>query len=101
MNKSIDGLAFLDNLPVNAVLGDIVKTAECGPLVVAAPPGSGKTLLVPPAVHDMLRPEERLVLVQPRRFAARAIARQLATLRRCRLGMYVGSWGSYVLSNYQ
>ena len=62
MNKSIDGLAFLDNLPVNAVLGDIVKTAECGPLVVAAPPGSGKTLLVPPAVHDMLRPGERLVL---------------------------------------
>ena len=90
MNKSTDGLAFLDNLPVNAVLGDIVKAAECSPLVVAAPPGSGKTLLVPPAVHDMLRPGERLVLVQPRRFAARAIARQLATLRRCRLGGEVG-----------
>ena len=58
--------------------------------MVGAPPGSGKTLLVPAALHDTLRSEENLILVQPRRFAARAIARQIATIRGCPRGDEVG-----------
>ena len=86
MNKCTDVVAFLNTLPVASVLGDILKAAEKGPVVVGAPPGSGKTLLVPAALHDSLRSEENLILVQPRRFAARAIARQIATIRGCPLG---------------
>mgnify|MGYP001200135599 CR=1 FL=1 len=90
MNKCTDDVEFLNNLPVASVLHDILKAAESGPVVVGAPPGSGKTLLVPSAVHDGLKPGESLVLVQPRRFAARAIARQIARIRGCRLGDKVG-----------
>ena len=90
MNKCTDVVAFLNTLPVASVLGDILKAAEKGPVVVGAPPGSGKTLLVPAALHDSLRSEENLILVQPRRFAARAIARQIATIRGCPLGDEVG-----------
>ncbi len=90
MNKCTDVVEFLKNLPVASVLPDIVKAAESGPVVVGAPPGSGKTLLVPSAVHDVLSPGESLILVQPRRFAARATAGQIATIRGCRLGDDVG-----------
>ena len=90
MNKCTDVVEFLNNLPVALVLRDILKAAESGPVVVAAPPGSGKTLLVPRAVHDALGPGKSLVLVQPRRFAARAIAGQIARIRGCRLGDEVG-----------
>jgi len=90
MNKCTDVVDFLSNLPVASVLDDIVKAAEYAPVVVGAPPGSGKTLLVPAAIHDTLKSGENLILVQPRRFAARAIAGQIARIRRCRLGDEVG-----------
>ena len=90
MNKCTDVVDFLSDLPVASVLDDIVKAAEYGPVVVGAPPGSGKTLLVPAAIHDTLKSGENLILVQPRRFAARAIAGQIARIRRCRLGDEVG-----------
>ena len=90
MNKCTDVVAFLNNLPIASVLEEIVKAAECGPVVVGAPPGSGKTLLVPAAIHDALKTGESLVLVQPRRFAARAIAGHIARIRQCRLGDEVG-----------
>lgn len=47
--------------------------------VVTAPPGTGKTTLVPPLVADAL-PHGRVVVTQPRRIAARAAARRLASL---------------------
>ena len=90
MNKCTDVVTWLNNLPVASVLDEIVKAAECGPVIVGAPPGSGKTLLVPAAIHDALKTGESLVLVQPRRFAARAIAGQIARIRQCRLGDEVG-----------
>ena len=90
MNKCTDAVTWPNNLPVASVLEDIVKAAESGPVVVGAPPGSGKTLLVPAAIHETLQTGEKLVLVQPRRFAARAIAGQIARIRQCRLGDEVG-----------
>jgi ATP-dependent helicase HrpB len=59
--------------------------------VVQAPPGTGKTTLVPPvaanllalrAVADAGRAPLRVVVTQPRRVAARAAARRLASLDR-------------------
>ncbi|MDA7898943.1 ATP-dependent helicase HrpB [Pirellulales bacterium] len=90
MNKCTDVEAFPNNLPVTAVLQEVLAASQSGPVVVCAPPGSGKTLLVPAAIHDSLLGRGTVVLVQPRRFAARAIARQIATMRGCRLGEEVG-----------
>ena len=62
--------------------------------VVEAPPGTGKTTLVPPLVANLLagladRPG-RVVVTQPRRIAARSAARRLAALSGTRPGQLVG-----------
>jgi len=77
------------DLPVRAVLGDVVAASRGGAAVVVAPPGSGKTLLVPAALVDDLA-GAGVILVQPRRLAARAVAAQIARLRGSPLGDEVG-----------
>ncbi len=77
-------------LPVAGVLGEIVAASRSGAVVVTAPPGSGKTTLVPAAVLDDLAAPARIVLLQPRRLAARAVAHRIARLRRSPLGGEVG-----------
>jgi len=57
-------------------------------LVVVAPPGAGKTTLVPPALLDAF-PGSVLVL-EPRRIAARAAAQRVARVRGEALGATVG-----------
>ncbi|WP_298041359.1 ATP-dependent helicase HrpB, partial [uncultured Microbacterium sp.] len=57
-------------------------------VVVSAPPGTGKTTLVPPAVAS--RVSGRVIVTQPRRVAARAAARRLAELDGSRLGDRIG-----------
>ena len=71
-------------------------------LVLTAPPGTGKTTLVPPLLADVLtdvpastpqRTPGRVVVTQPRRIAARAAARRLADL----LGEEVGGTVGYAV----
>jgi len=81
---------LLFDLPVAGELPRIVAASRSGAVVVTAPPGSGKTMLVPAAVLDDLPTEQKLALIQPRRLAARAVARQIARLRGVRLGGEVG-----------
>jgi ATP-dependent helicase HrpB len=78
------------DLPVAAVLDRVVTAARTGAVVVTAPPGSGKTMLVPAALLDDLAPPARVVLLQPRRLAARAVAGQIARLRGGAVGAEVG-----------
>lgn len=81
---------FPTDLPVAEVLDAVVIAARSGAVVVTAPPGSGKTMLVPAAVLDDLPRGMKLVLMQPRRLAARAVAQQIARLRNVSLGGEVG-----------
>lgn len=78
-------------LPVAAVLPAIERALrERGVVIVHAPPGTGKTTLVPPlvtAVAARTGAPGRVVVTQPRRLAARAAARRLAQL----LGEEVGA----------
>ena len=80
----------LASLPVAEVLDAAVAASRGGAVVVTAPPGSGKTMLVPGAILDDLAPPARVVLLQPRRLAARAVAHQIAVLRGVPLGGEVG-----------
>ncbi|MEE6388889.1 ATP-dependent helicase HrpB [Microbacterium paraoxydans] len=59
-----------------------------GSVVVTAPPGTGKTTLVPPLLAS--RSTGRVIVTQPRRVAARAAARRLAYLDGSPLGFRVG-----------
>ena len=80
----------LNELPVASVLTSVVAASREGAVVVTAPPGSGKTMLVPAAVLDNLPSPQKVILIQPRRLAARAVARRIAHLRGCRVGEEVG-----------
>lgn len=74
-------------LPVDTRLPEIRATLEqrqC--LVVSAPPGSGKTTRIPPALAD----GGPVLVLQPRRVAARSLARRIAVEQGWRLGEEVG-----------
>jgi ATP-dependent helicase HrpB len=60
--------------------------------VLEAPPGAGKSTVVPLALLDepWLPPGQRIVMLQPRRIAARAVARRLAQLAGSEPGQLVG-----------
>src|SRR5262249_54338165 len=74
--------SILHPLPIDPKLPEIVETLRrARSLVLTAPPGSGKTTRVPPAIlrAGLLSPENpALVLLQPRRVAARAAASRIA-----------------------
>src|SRR6188472_4512679 len=77
----------LEPLPIDAYLPDIVAIARRSrAVVVTAAPGAGKTTRVPPMLAD----DGRLLLLQPRRVAARAIARRIAEERAWIVGREVG-----------
>src|SRR4051812_13629309 len=77
-------------LPVASVLSSAVAASRGGAVIVTAPPGSGKTMLVPAAVLDDLPSAQKAILIQPRRLAARAVSRRIALLRGCQVGDEVG-----------
>src|SRR3954469_22467502 len=67
----------LTALPIDALLPDIVASLRKNPsLVLEAPPGAGKTTRVPPALLDVV--EGEVVVLEPRRIAARAAARRVS-----------------------
>ncbi|MBP2414678.1 ATP-dependent helicase HrpB [Arthrobacter stackebrandtii] len=89
LNLLGQGLVFAQSLPgLSALLGTVVGAAA----VVQAPPGTGKTTLVPPLVANALNAgaARRIIVTQPRRVAVRSAARRLATLDGSALGSKVG-----------
>ncbi|HVK16645.1 MAG TPA: helicase-related protein, partial [Fimbriiglobus sp.] len=64
-----------DPLPIDAVLPELLaRLGEHGAAVLRAPTGAGKTTRVPPALAE----SGRVLLLEPRRVAARAAARRMA-----------------------
>ncbi len=89
-------------LPAAALIEEL-SLAEAAPfsrVVVEAPPGTGKTTVVPPMIAEHVSRFSgdaagaelpgRIIVTQPRRMAARAAARRLASLTGTRLGEVVG-----------
>ena len=87
-----DSRSILSNLPVCAVLPDIAYALAANRAVVLqAPPGSGKTTLVAPSLLDAPWLQgRRIILLEPRRLAARAAARYMARLLGEEVGQRVG-----------
>ena len=84
----------MTSLPIDSSLPQIVRSLRATrALVVAAPPGAGKTTRVPPAVleAELLHPKHpNLILLQPRRIAARAAAQRIADENGWEVGREVG-----------
>ncbi|WP_436958424.1 ATP-dependent helicase HrpB [Streptomyces sp. SudanB182_2057] len=83
----------LDALPVRSALPALTDALEGeGTAVLVAPPGTGKTTLVPLVLAGLVGdgPARRVVVAEPRRIAARAAARRMAWLLGERPGESVG-----------
>lgn len=79
-------------LPIWKIHDDILRTLRGGNrLVLVAPTGSGKTTQVPQMLLDAgIACEKMIVVLQPRRVAARTVATRVAWERESRLGAEVG-----------
>ncbi|NCA02595.1 MAG: ATP-dependent helicase HrpB [Sphingomonadaceae bacterium] len=78
-------------LPIHAVLPDLLAALNGGPnAVLVAPPGAGKTTAVAPALLDQPWCNGRVLLLSPRRLAARAAAERMAELLESPVGDLVG-----------
>jgi ATP-dependent helicase HrpB len=79
-------------LPIDAVLDDLRAALRAKPnAVLEAPPGAGKTTKVPPALLDEPWAKGgKILILEPRRIAARAAARRMAHLRGEAVGETVG-----------
>jgi ATP-dependent helicase HrpB len=73
-------MKFSTPLPIDDVLGDLAARLVSGPnAVLVAPPGAGKTTRVPLALLDESWARGgKLILLEPRRLAARAAAARMA-----------------------
>ena len=82
----------LPGLPIGSALPAIASALETSPrLIIEAPPGAGKSTLVPLALlaADWLA-DRKIVMLEPRRLAARAIATRIAQLAGERVGDRIG-----------
>jgi ATP-dependent helicase HrpB len=79
-------------LPIDPVLPELVAALRAAPaVVVEAPPGAGKTTRVPRALLDAgLAERGEVVVLEPRRLAARLAARRVAEELGERVGETVG-----------
>jgi hypothetical protein len=80
------------SLPIWQIHSDVIGTLRSGNrLVLVAPTGSGKTTQVPQMLLEAgLAGERKIVVLQPRRVAARTVAARVAWERGCPLGAEVG-----------
>jgi ATP-dependent helicase HrpB len=85
---------FMTPLPIDPVLPELIAAlAARRAAVLVAAPGAGKTTRVPPAIlaSKLLSPaHSKLLLLQPRRVAARAAAARIAEETGWELGRQVG-----------
>ena len=80
------------SLPIDDVIPEVIDAlSRHGSVVLSAPTGSGKTTRVPPALlRQAVTADRSVIVLEPRRIAARAAARRIAAEWPCRLGGCVG-----------
>ena len=80
-------------LPIHEIAGDLKKSAaqpEKSRILLTAPTGSGKSTEVPGMLADLPEIEGRIIVIEPRRMAARLLAGFVAKNRNTQLGQEVG-----------
>jgi ATP-dependent helicase HrpB len=85
-------MKFASALPIDAVLGDLTAAlARSNTAVLVAPPGAGKTTRVPLALLDEGWTQgKKIIVLEPRRIAARAAADRMAQTLGEKAGETVG-----------
>jgi ATP-dependent helicase HrpB len=85
------GALPLPQLPIHLILNELKSAIGKGSAVLSAPPGSGKTTIVPLALLDEpWLAGKKILILEPRRLAARAAAARMACLLGEKIGQTVG-----------
>ena len=82
----------MKNLPINEVLEDLRDSFRTdSTLVLQAPPGAGKSTVVPISfLNEPWLEDKIIIMLEPRRVAARMVAAQMAKLLGEEVGQSVG-----------
>jgi ATP-dependent helicase HrpB len=82
----------MNRLPVDSIITDILATLATGaPVIVQAPPGSGKSTRIPVALLDApWLGRQKILMLEPRRLAAANLAGWIASQRHEAVGATVG-----------
>ncbi|MEO0510766.1 MAG: ATP-dependent helicase HrpB [Verrucomicrobiota bacterium] len=82
---------FEAKLPIYEAADQLIEgLSENGRVVLSAPTGSGKSTQVPQILLDRAKVQGEVVVLQPRRLAARLLAKRVASERGVQLGDEVG-----------
>src|ERR1051326_6602557 len=83
---------FKIDLPVTGIITEVRSALSGGnTLIVNAPPGAGKSTLLPLALmEEAWLNEKKIIMLEPRRLAARSIAARMADLLEEEVGESVG-----------
>ncbi|MDE5872130.1 MAG: ATP-dependent helicase HrpB, partial [Muribaculaceae bacterium] len=77
-------------LPIAGIAGEVCASlVKLSRLVVTAPPGAGKSTLLPLELLENI-PEGKIIMLEPRRIAARQVAERMAAMIGEEVGMTVG-----------
>ena len=77
-------------LPVSEIADEVNASLDRHPrLVVTAPPGAGKSTLLPLTILENL-PEGKILMLEPRRIAARQVAKRMASMIGEEIGGTIG-----------
>ena len=85
-------MSHMKNLPIYEVLDDVKSTLNTKKtLILQAPPGAGKSTVVPISLlNESWLDEKKIIMLEPRRVAARMVATQMAKLLGEEVGQRVG-----------
>lgn len=87
----MSGRAAVTTLPIHDVLADLLAALRAGSnAVLVAPPGAGKTTAVAPALLNEPWCAGEILLLSPRRLAARAAAERMAEIAGEKVGETIG-----------
>ena len=80
----------IENLPAYAIAGEVNRILSGSPrLIITAPPGAGKSTVLPLTILEAF-PKGKILMLEPRRVAARQIAERMAWLLGEPVGKTVG-----------
>lgn len=86
-----DKVRMITSLPIDDAVPDLLEAlSKHGRAVLQAPPGAGKTTRVPLAMLEAGLRDGKIVMLEPRRLAARAAAERMAETLGERAGQTVG-----------
>ncbi len=90
MSEVASAIAALGDLPIASVCEDVVRALASGNVLLQAEPGAGKSTGLPLVLLPKANRRHRIVMLEPRRLAARAVAERLAAQLDEPIGQRIG-----------